>query len=107
MPIIDIEREDPLGVRIEPQEKIPVYMFINTSKFSLWKSKKRGEIFIHRHQRKHHSKPIEYERIKYSHDRVPAKLFSKIITDEGVLNPEQLQELYKKRFDSLRKKNST
>ena len=59
--------------------KIPVYMFMNTAKFSLWKSKPRGEIFFHAHKRSHHAKAIEYDRIKYSHDRVPANLFHKII----------------------------
>ena len=84
-------------------ENIPAYMFIETGKFSLWKSKKRSEIFIHKHQRKHHSKPIEYERIKYSHDRVPVKLFKKIITDEGVLNPAQLKLLFEKRYKDSKK----
>ena len=88
-------------------ENIPSYMFIDTSKFSLWKSKKRSEIFIHKHLRQHHSKPIEYERIKYSHDRVPVKLFKKIITDEGVLNPGQLKDLFEKRHAALTKKNSS
>ncbi len=84
-------------------ENIPAYMFIDTSKFSLWKSKERGEIFIHKHLRQHHSKPIEYERIKYSHDRVPVKLFKKIITDEGVLNPAQLKTLFDERYKTSTK----
>ena len=88
-------------------ENIPAYMFIDTSKFSLWESKERGEIFIHKHLRQHHSKPIEYERIKYSHDRVPVKLFKKIITDEGVLNPGQLKELFDERYKASTKKNSS
>jgi len=88
-------------------ENIPAYMFIDTSKFSLWESKERGEIFIHKHLRQHHSKPIEYERIKYSHDRVPVKLFKKIITDKGVLNPGQLKELFDERYKASTKKNSS
>ncbi len=79
-------------------EKTPVYMFMGIDKFSLWKSKKRAEIFIHRHKRKHAHKPIEYERIKYSHDRVPAKLFKKIITNEGVLTPEKLKKVFMEKF---------
>ena len=79
-------------------EKKPIFMFINTTKFSLWKSKKRGEIFIHKHLRTHHSKPIEYERIKYSHDRVPADLFEKIVTNEGVFTPIELKNLFVKKM---------
>lgn len=79
-------------------EEVPIYMFLNTAKFSLWKSKKRGGIFIHKHTREHHSKPIKYERIKYSHDRVQAKMFKKIVTNEGVFTPQQIGGLFKKKF---------
>lgn len=78
-------------------EHKPIYMFIDTTKFSLWKSKKRGEIFIHKHTRQHHEKPIEYERIKYSHDRVPAELFTKIVTNEGVFTPDGVKKLFEKK----------
>jgi len=78
--------------------KKPIYMFINITKFSLWKSKKRGDIFIHKHVKCHHSKAIEYERIKYSHDRVPAELFEKIITNEGIFSPKGIKELFNKKL---------
>lgn len=79
-------------------EHVPSYMFIDTAKFSLWKSKPRGEIFIHKHLRQHISKPIEYERIKYSHDRVPAELFHSIITNEGVFTPGELKKLFDRKY---------
>lgn len=79
-------------------EHVPSYMFIDTTKFSLWKSKPRGEIFIHKHMRQHVSKPIEYERIKYSHDRVPADLFHRIVTNEGIFTPAELQKLFDKKY---------
>lgn len=78
--------------------KTPIYMFFGTDKFSLWKSSQRGEIFIHKHKRTHISKPIEYERTKYSHDRVPSKFFHKIITNEGIFTPEELKEVYEKAY---------
>ncbi len=78
---------------------IPIYAFLNTTKFSLWKSKPRGEIFVHQHKRAHHSKPIEYDRLKYSHDRVPVKYFHRIVTNEGILTPGQLEKLYLKKFE--------
>jgi len=79
-------------------EKIPVYMFMNTAKFSLWHSKPRGEIFIHKHKRTHYKKDIEYDRIKYSHDRVPAEMFYRIVTNEGVLTSEEIQKLFEKKL---------
>ena len=73
-------------------------MFISSKKFSLWKSKKRSEIFIHKHKREHHEKEIEYERIKYSHDRVPVSLFKKIITNEGIYTPAGLERLFNEKL---------
>lgn len=83
--------------------KVPVYMFMDTTKFSLWKSKQRGDIFIHKHMRKHHSKEIEYERVKYSHDRVPAELFEKIVTNAGVFTPARLKALFMKKMKEAEK----
>jgi len=79
-------------------DKTPIYMFFGTDKFSLWKSQKRGEIFIHKHTRKHIHKPIEYERIKYSHDRVPSEFFEKIITNEGIFNHKELKKVFEKAY---------
>lgn len=79
-------------------EDIPVYMFMGTDKFSLWKSKLRSEIFIHKHTREHLTKPIVYERTKYSHDRVPADLFHKIVTNEGIMKPKELEKLFLERL---------
>jgi len=75
-------------------DNVPIYIFIETNKFSFWKSAKRSEIFIHKHKRKHHSKPIEYDRIKYSHDRVPSKMFDKIITNKGVFTQDKLKKYF-------------
>lgn len=83
-------------------DNIPSYMFIDTNKFSLWKSKHRGGIFIHRHKRMHYSKPIEYERIKYSHDRVPVKLFSKIVTNKGVFTPTEIKGMFEKKMSGAK-----
>ncbi|MCF7906271.1 translation initiation factor eIF-2B [Candidatus Gracilibacteria bacterium] len=79
----------------------PIYCFVKTSKFSLWESKERGEIFFHRHTRSHGSRPIEYERIKYSHDRVPAKLFSSIVTNEGIFTFPELKKLFQTKLKEI------
>lgn len=82
----------------------PIYSFLSTKKFSLWSSQKRHEIYQHSDQRKHYCKPILFERIKFSHDRVPIKLFSKIITEKGIFTPKQMEDFYKEQFKQ-RKEN--
>jgi translation initiation factor 2B subunit (eIF-2B alpha/beta/delta family) len=82
--------------------KIPIYMFIDINKFSLWESRERSGIFIYKHKRKHHFKPIEYDRIKYSHDRVPSKLFHHIVTNRGFFTPAEVKKLFQKRFKEVR-----
>ncbi|MCK5460927.1 hypothetical protein KAI58_03000 [Candidatus Gracilibacteria bacterium] len=78
---------------------IPIYNFINTRKFSLWESsKKEHGVFIHKHTRQHSSKPIEYDRIKYSHDRVNAKLFHRVVTNEGIFNIKKLKENFQEKY---------
>jgi translation initiation factor 2B subunit (eIF-2B alpha/beta/delta family) len=81
-------------------EKTPVYMFIDATKFSLWPAKKKKEVFIHKHEREHHSKPIKYKRIKYSHDRVPVKLFKKVITNKGVFDSYGIKEMFEEKISS-------
>jgi len=85
--------------------KVPVCTFLDTLKFSLWKSKKRDSIFIHRHIRQHCSQDIQYERIKYSHDRVPATFFEKIVTNEGVFNPRELKKIFGEKLKDYKKLN--
>jgi len=83
-------------------EKTPVYMFIETAKFSLWKSKKKGEIFMRKHVRKHHSKPIEYDKIKYSHDRVPVNLFTNVISDLGIFDAAGIEKVFKEKYEKYK-----
>ncbi len=80
----------------------PVYMFIDTSKFSLWKSQKRTEVFMRKHEYEHSTKNIKYEKIKYSHDRVPAELFHKIVTNEGVFDLKGIKALFDKKFEGYK-----
>lgn len=84
---------------------IPVYMFLQTTKFSLWTSEKK-EIYHKKETRRHYNKPINYERIKFSHDRVHANLFHRIVTEEGILTPEELKECFEKRREEHRKKET-
>ncbi len=86
-------------------EKIPNYMFISTKKFSLWKSSKKHETFKTLQQKVYQSAKcsINYERVKYSHDRVPANLFDSIVTEIGAMNPVETKELYTKRYNEREK----
>lgn len=76
-------------------EKVPQYMFLQTTKFSLWKSAPREDIFHKKEKRKHHKKQIEYDRLKFSHDRVPLFLFDHIVTEKGVQTPEDVKKEFK------------
>jgi len=80
---------------------VPIYVFLSTSKFSLWKSEKRTEteVYKHVHRRKHHLKSLDFERIKFSHDRVALKLIDKVITEEGIHTPAQIEKIYNKKLE--------
>lgn len=78
--------------------KKPIYAFMVTSKFSLWESERGEEIHIHVHKRAHHYKPIEFERIKFSHDRVEVDLMTGIVTEEGIFTPAELKKNYQKKL---------
>lgn len=79
-----------------------IYVFLTTSKFSLWPVKDfQKEIHVKSQalDARTHSK-IECERIKFSHDRVPAKLIDCIVTEKAIFTAAELE----KEFNSLRTK---
>lgn len=78
--------------------KIPIYAFLSTSKFSLWKAAKRMNVYKHVHRRKHHMKSLDFERIKFSHDRVELKLVNKVVTEKGIYTPKQVEKLFKSKL---------
>ncbi len=69
---------------------IPVYVFLQTTKFSLWNSEKK-DIYHKKETRKHFQKEINYERLKFSHDRVHIDLCTHIITEHGILTPKEMK----------------
>lgn len=90
-------------------EKKPIYLFIASSKFSLWKlDKPMQEAYAKSQLRPHHRmNEIEFEQLKFSHDRVSVDLISHIVTEQGVLTPKKLITLFDKKFkkrQELRKK---
>lgn len=75
-----------------------IYAFIATTKFSMWKSERSAEIYAHVQRRKHFSKNIEFERVKFSHDRIPLNFFKGIVTEQGIATPKQIEKIYKEKF---------
>lgn len=77
---------------------IPVYLMLTTNKFSYWKTKpalqtqKTVKSIAHPHA------DFSFDRIKFSHDRLPLSLVDKVITEEGIYTPDQLKEDYAKKF---------
>ena len=82
-------------------EKKPIYLFMSTSKLTLWPITKTHEVFKKSHKRKHHvATEIEYDRLKFSHDRVPLDLIDHIVTEKKIYEPDD----FRKMFDELFKK---
>jgi len=82
------------------QERIPIYMFVVTKKFSLWENP------ITHHTYKTVQKKIEkrtkdiltYERIKFSHDRVNLDSVDWVITEKGKSIPKAVRKMYQEKF---------
>jgi len=83
--------------------KKPTYMFMTTSKFALWKSQPRHGVFAHKHRRKHTKKSIFFERLKFSHDRVSLDFFTHIVTEAGIITPNQFKKIYDEKYEERTK----
>ncbi|MBU1018820.1 MAG: hypothetical protein ABII07_01855 [Patescibacteria group bacterium] len=85
-----------MAVVSEFKGKAPIYLLMGTRKCSFWKAKE------HHHSRKeqelktHCDRPIKYNRIKFSHDRVPLEMFDSVITEKGKMTASQMLDFYKK-----------
>jgi len=79
-------------------EEKPVYLFLTTSKFSLWKTREaKTEIHIKTDIRCHQTlNQIEFERVKFSHDRVSAKLIDHVVTEKGLFDSKSILEEFKR-----------
>lgn len=78
-------------------EEKPIYVFLTTSKFSLWEVKDyQKEIHVKSQAlNPKTSHQVEFERIKFSHDRVPAKLIDWVVTEKAIYTPEQVSQEFK------------
>lgn len=78
-------------------QKKPIYFFITTNKFALWKAKKKKTLTGQIYSKQHPFKKIKFERYKFSHDRVPLSAVDFTITDEGIFNGYELKKLYQQK----------
>ncbi|MBU0577744.1 hypothetical protein KJ742_00960 [Patescibacteria group bacterium] len=87
-------------------EKKPIYVFITTSKFTLWPlTEESHEVYAKPDIGYHHVlTDIEYERIKFSHDRVSVDLIDYIVTEQGIFKPKELKEIFRDMFKKRAKK---
>lgn len=79
-----------------------IYVFITTSKFSLWEAKKKAVVSRHTQTRKHPFRDLSFERLKFSHDRVPLENVTFTVTEDGILSPEKLKKVYQIKFKEHR-----
>lgn len=79
--------------------KIPVHLALSTNKFSYWKTKPALQTLKTMKNIAHPHADFSFERIKFSHDRLPLEQISTIITDEGTFTPAQLKVFYKTKLD--------
>lgn len=82
----------------------PIYMFIATRKFSLWETTAKQQTYKVNQKRfeRHPGKTSFYERVKFSHDRIPTDLLDKVVTEEGIFSPKQIE----KKFDAMYKSHA-
>ncbi len=80
--------------------KTPIYLFFTTRKFSLWESSDAHHTYKVKSTRTHTkcAKPISFERIKFSHDRIPLRLYDVFVTENGKMNAREVEKLFKKKF---------
>ena len=63
------------------------------------------EVYAKPKMSRHHAlTDIEYERLKFSHDRVSIDLIDHVVTEKGAYKPEKLKEVFKDMFKKRAKK---
>lgn len=74
--------------------KIPCYVAMETDKFSLWKDQKKHHTLksVHMHTTK--DEYMCYEKLTFSHDRVPLNWITGLVTERGVCPPAKTKKIY-------------
>lgn len=81
---------------------IPVYLMLSTNKFSYWKTKPALQTLKTIKSIEHPHADFSFDRVKFSHDRLPLQQVNKIITEEGVFTPEEIKVVYKQKLEEYR-----
>ncbi len=65
---------------------VPVVLLMSSNKFSYWKTHKSHQV-VHTVKTLFHKQgKFEYERVKFSHDRLPLDQLDRVVTEEGVFS---------------------
>lgn len=82
---------------------IPVYLLITTNKFSYWDTRVANQTLKSVRTVADPEKTVSFERIKFSHDRLPLQQVTHIVTEEGIYSPESVQKRYKEKYEEYRR----
>jgi translation initiation factor 2B subunit (eIF-2B alpha/beta/delta family) len=74
---------------------VPVYALLTTDKFSFWQTRSNSQTVKSVKSQSHPTLDCQYERLKFSHDRLPIALLQKIVTERGVATPDELMKLHR------------
>lgn len=80
--------------------KKEIYMFMTTKKYSLWVSEEASD---YRYKIKEVTGLVDpkvkpYQRLKFSHDRIPIDLFTGLVTEQWILTPQETKDEYTKLY---------
>ncbi len=82
---------------------IPVYLLITTNKFSYWDTRIAHQTLKSVRTVADPEKTISFERIKFSHDRLPLQQVTHVVTEEGIFSPASLEQCYKQKLEEYRR----
>jgi translation initiation factor 2B subunit (eIF-2B alpha/beta/delta family) len=82
---------------------IPVHLMLSTNKFSYWKTKPALQTVKTVKNVTHPHAGFAFDRIKFSHDRLPLDQVTKVITEDGTYDPAGLRVLYREKLEEYKK----
>lgn len=85
---------------------VPVYTLLTTNKFSFWKTRQAKQTVKSVRSLTHPTAGFTYDRLKFSHDRLPLAQVQRVVTEEGVLTPAETKALYRRLLQEYEEKTS-
>lgn len=75
--------------------KKKIIMLMSTKKFSLWQAETKKEASVKvKKIVSNDPRILPYDQLRFSHDRVDVELFDAIVTEKGVLTPDEIRKEY-------------